>query len=464
MRYYLLFLCLLLAVTTVVNGAVSPASFLYVPIGAREAALGGAGVALADTPVAAYWNPAGIALLKRQGAHSMFYTDPFDNKYLFANYVTPVGAGAIGISFFNLRTDDILNVPVLVPTPDNPYPRPYSDGTFTDSASYWMFTYGRMIERNLYAGLSLKMLSHQLYNRSASGTGIDMGLLYSPVEQFRFGVNIQNILPASMVWNTNNTETLPMNIKIGISIIATDYLFSSEINMREGQLRWSTGIETWLSPVFAVRAGFDRSSYSVGTSLRSAFTQLDIAMIKLTDSLLDDIYYQISLSAEFGDIVVPQAPSAQQTSRKSRDDITLLDNNKFNAVIFPGEHNMSDETYNYLLYLFRKTIEETRHFNVYNEDFIEKVCIQKKVPKSDLYDTMNLWETASAIDLDLIIILEAVEERKEVKFNVKFFDVRTREDYHTGFTRSISNTTLLQRTFRKVAEKLAVDRYPLLED
>ncbi|MFC1478874.1 hypothetical protein ACFL57_05400, partial [Candidatus Margulisiibacteriota bacterium] len=460
MRYYLLFFCLLFAVTPVVNGAVSSTSFLQVPIGAREIALGGAGVALADTPVCTYWNPGGMALLKRQGAHTMFYTDPFDNKYIFANYVTPVGAGAVGISFFNLRTDDI-------PYVEASSTRPISDGTFSDSASYWMLSYGRMIQRNLYAGLSLKMLSRQLHRNTASGTDIDLGLLYTPVEQFRFGVNFQNLLPSNLVWDTdsNATETVPMNIKIGISIIATDYLFSSEINIREGQLRWHTGLETWLNPMFAVRAGIDRGSYSIGTSLRSAFTQLDVTMTKLTDSLLDDVYYQVSLSAEFGDIVVPKASDVQQPSRRSeKEELTLLDNNRFNAAIFRGEHNMNDEMYDYLIYLFRKTMEDTRHFNLYSEEFIEKVCLQKKVLKSDLYNTINIWETAGAIDLDLIIIIEAVEERKEVKFNVKFFDARTREDFHTGFTRSLTNTTLLQRTFRKVTEKLADERFPLLED
>ena len=442
----------------------SPLSFLETPVGARAIGLGGAGVALADDANAAYWNAAGLALLKQQSIQSMIYTDPFGNRTLFANYVYPSFIGSFGLSFFSTQADGLLVVNQPVGGA-----RPISSGSFSDTSSYWLLSYGRKIQKNFYIGFSLKGVNRQLYSYSASGLGVDFGLLYTPIEQFNLGLNLQNMIPVQVIWNTpdNYSETAPLNIKIGLSLMVRDVLLSSEVNISNGELLMSNGIEAWLNSMAAVRFGFNNSGYSLGSSLRYDAYQIDISMTQQSDSLLNDLIYKISLGTQFGQLNVP-AETVQKTVQSekiewSKNSLNEKTGKRFRVAIFSSDYDIDSGTYNNALNMLAQALNTTKHFDVYSESSIRDFAISKKVPFSDFYDSIDVWEAGKTMDIALVIFVEAHKESQGVRYRLKFLDVLSKDDFFTSFTTSIKDTIQLNRTVRKIAEKLATERYPLLD-
>ena len=145
------------------------AEFLLLGAGARGAALGNGYAALSNDVTSLYYNPGGLALLARPQAMVSTYNYVADTKYTWLGLALPLsgGARAIGVQMGNFG---FSNQPVY--TLDNPN----GDGTtYSVSETFVGATLSQNFSDRFSAGLSLKFVTDQLGETSASGVALDFG-------------------------------------------------------------------------------------------------------------------------------------------------------------------------------------------------------------------------------------------------------------------------------------------------
>jgi len=145
------------------------AEFLLLGAGARGTALGNGFAALANDVTALYYNPGGLALMSRPEAMVSSYSYVADTKYSWLGLALPISGGsrAIGVQMGNFG---FSNQPVY--TLDNPD----GDGTtYSVSETFVAATLSQNFSDRFSAGLSLKFVTDQLGETSASGVALDFG-------------------------------------------------------------------------------------------------------------------------------------------------------------------------------------------------------------------------------------------------------------------------------------------------
>ena len=145
------------------------AEFLLLGAGARGAALGNGYAALTNDVTALYYNPGGLALLARPQVMVSTYNYVADTKYTWLGLALPLSGGtrAIGVQMGNFG---FSNQPVY--TLDNPD----GDGTtYSVSETFVGATLSQNFSDRFSAGLSLKFVTDQLGETSASGVALDFG-------------------------------------------------------------------------------------------------------------------------------------------------------------------------------------------------------------------------------------------------------------------------------------------------
>ena len=145
------------------------AEFLLLGAGARGAALGNGYAALTNDVTALYYNPGGLALISRPQAMVSTYNYVADTKYTWLGLALPLSGGsrAIGVQMGNFG---FSNQPVY--TLDNPD----GDGTtYSVSETFVGATLSQNFSDRFSAGLSLKFVTDQLGETSASGVALDFG-------------------------------------------------------------------------------------------------------------------------------------------------------------------------------------------------------------------------------------------------------------------------------------------------
>jgi len=198
--YLLMILCVAAAV--VVSSSVAQnkrvgtaaASELLIPVGARDMALGGSGIASSHGVNAIYWNPAGIARMGKTSAEAMFSS---------MSYIADIGVsyaavaatfsdfGTIGLSIKSLNFGEI---PLTTEDdPENSSGRFYSP-TFVTAG----LTYARGLTDAIAVGGTLKIISEKIERVSSSGFAFDFGVQYNGlvgIPGLLLGVTDKNIGP-----------------------------------------------------------------------------------------------------------------------------------------------------------------------------------------------------------------------------------------------------------------------------
>lgn len=171
--------------------ATTGAQFLKISVG-RASGMGDAFTALADDASASYFNPAGIAYIKRQAQfnHANWFAD-INHDYL--TVVLPVtNFGTVAISATALTMGSIEQTTV-----DNPQtPLREDEGTgLTIGASDLALglSYARIITDKLSFGLTVKGINQTIWDLSASALGLDVGLFYNTgFKSLRLGAAVTN--------------------------------------------------------------------------------------------------------------------------------------------------------------------------------------------------------------------------------------------------------------------------------
>lgn len=256
--------------------------------GARPLGMAGAFLAIADDGNAIFWNPAGLPYVRHQEINSMYsnlYGVGLKDNYLC--YVLPITDNqAVGIDWYHSGFDD---------------------GELGFAENQVHLSYGLSIIKKLSFGANLKYLNRDVdldYNHvdSFKGLGLDMGVLYSPIKNLKFGIMTYDALNTWAKHNSGKKEKiLNNNIRFGASYKPLNNLTVAVD--ADDSIRF--GIEYWLHNTFAARCGLmkdftakESPSYAAGLSLKYKIFQFDYAY-NVSPTLPDTHRLSASFSFEF---------------------------------------------------------------------------------------------------------------------------------------------------------------------
>jgi hypothetical protein len=162
------------------------ANFLTIPVGPRASAMGGAFSAIANDATTSFWNPAGLSRLTRNEFTAS------TAQWLVGTRLNWVGLAfkfdednAIGISVNQL---DYGEEQITTAQQPNGTGEKWSASDLAISLSY-----SRNLTDRFSIGGSVKYVTQNIWNESASAFALDIGLLfYTQLEGLRLGMNISN--------------------------------------------------------------------------------------------------------------------------------------------------------------------------------------------------------------------------------------------------------------------------------
>ena len=260
------------------------AQFLQIGVGARGVGMGGAFIATANDPSAAYWNPG--ALVKVTGTQVQFSGTQLYADVLYGNgivtYERP-GVGTFGFQFGLLSSGDMD-----VTTVEHPGG---TGETFTCTDMVAGLTFSRMLTDRFSAGLTVKYVRETWDDVSAGGVAVDLGTLYDTgFKTLRIGMTIQHFGPeltpdgeyTTYFSGGDSTQvyssyTMPMTFKLGM---AMDVLQTANhhitvevdgVHPPDNLEQVNMGAEYWFNNMFALRGGYRVNTDEEGLAAGAGF-------------------------------------------------------------------------------------------------------------------------------------------------------------------------------------------------
>lgn len=277
------------------------AEVLTIGAGARALAMGGAFVAAANDATAAFWNPAGLALINDVELSTMHQTADDLQSYDFYNIAFKTDAGSYALSYLQLGVGDI---PITGPNG----PAILGQTQYSDKAG--LISGGWMLTPQLALGATLKFLNTNAYTASAFGFGSDLGLLYRPFKELTIGLVGRDITGGSFItWSntaTDPTQVLQPSITLGVSytkefgkrfqtgdapvpVSALSVNFDVDtLYAGEALNNYHFGVEYWYRQFVALRGGFETKGFefdqdsftpSVGVGIWAYLFEIDYAYV-----------------------------------------------------------------------------------------------------------------------------------------------------------------------------------------
>jgi hypothetical protein len=198
--------------------------FLGFGVGARSAALGGAGTGFSNDVTAGYFNPASLSqvnYLQLAVLHESRFAGQIN--YDYGGIAVPLGANqTVALSAIRLGLDGIKDSRnALIDRNGNG--RLDEDDRIDDSkiklggAADWaiMGSYARKVNDELSWGGNLKVLHKSVLEHSAWGLGIDVSAMYRPVENLTLGATLNDATKSLLSWDTGNQEFIIPTLRLG---------------------------------------------------------------------------------------------------------------------------------------------------------------------------------------------------------------------------------------------------------
>jgi hypothetical protein len=170
------------------------ANFLEIGFGTKGIAMGDAVVSNIDDISSVYWNPAGLALMKRNQA--MFQVRPWLVDINLGMAAVGINLGNLGTIAFGITYADFGEMDVTTMDMQEGTGERFSAGDFAAS-----FTYARRLAQWFAFGASFKYISSNIWEVSASAIAVDLGVMFnteflSPTgereEGLQIGMSISN--------------------------------------------------------------------------------------------------------------------------------------------------------------------------------------------------------------------------------------------------------------------------------
>ena len=278
--------------------------FMYLGVGGRPLALGGAYVAYGGDVLSGYYNPAGLSFIERPQSAFM-HSETFGSllNHDFVAYARPMGSdgnrAAFAVSLYRLGGGGIL-----VTTVDQTGRfRVVREENHADYVGY--FSYGREFGSRFSAGMTAKMVYRDIVDESAIGLGVDIGAIYTLARWAKVGINLQDIPSTLISYSTGSKQRVNPTAKVGFALSGSKgnlggSLFADADTRFEGRdyasqlstgsISFDThlGIEAVYKEKLSARIGSDIGNLTLGAGLRLDRFTIDIAMRDHSD--LDSTY------------------------------------------------------------------------------------------------------------------------------------------------------------------------------
>ena len=239
------------------------ANFLKIAVGARPLGMGGAFVAVADDANTIWWNPAGIASIKRKELTLMHNEMGEDIRYQFLAYNQPVRKlrGGLGGSISYLSVSNIQGYD--------------TGGMPTKKLSTYDLgiglCYGLRILPSVSGGINFKFIDEKLAHKKASTCALDIGGLWkTPLSGLQLGFSIQNL--GGGLKFIQERSSLPLNGKLGCAyefkFFGAQSTLAVDVNIPvDYSVFVNGGFECKIYNLIALRAGF-KSKDDLSSGLR----------------------------------------------------------------------------------------------------------------------------------------------------------------------------------------------------
>jgi hypothetical protein len=269
-------------------------TFLEIPVGARESALGGAGAALITGPTSATYNAAAVAFTPRGVA--FMHTKHFaDAKAQFIGFTVHRKALAISPSFWGTRVSDIEY---------RTDPTRYPISTFDATNEAVGVTLAYRISERLAIGATGRYLHQKILFESSEGYSLDAGALARwPERGVTVGLAVNHF--GHMNQFLAEEPTLPATVRGGVSYerkvgtIGSALVTADALAIRDSAPQFRGGVEFRAPQYLALRAGMvdglDAQFLSVGFGLFIKHIQFDYAFIPYRENLGDGHRFSLGL-------------------------------------------------------------------------------------------------------------------------------------------------------------------------
>lgn len=275
---------LLLILSTAASYAGTGLAFLEIPVGARESALGGSGVALISGPTSAMYNPATPAFTPRSVA--LMLTKHFaDTRAEFVGFTVRRGPLALSPNYLGTRVPDIE-------FRDQPSAAPIS--TFDAVNSAVGTAVAVQIMDKYSVGVAARYLYQKIQMETSDGWGFDAGALARDViPGLNLGAAVQNM--GKMSRFASEAPKLPTAIRAGAAYehalltYGTVLMTAEAEGVRDNKPLFKGGVEYRAPGYVALRAGYvqglDAQNVSFGLGLFISHYRLDYAFIPYRENL-----------------------------------------------------------------------------------------------------------------------------------------------------------------------------------
>ena len=253
---------------------------------ARALGMGGAQLAVNDGVYSSYWNPAAITVAREFG--STFATLLGEVNYNYIGYMQPIGPNAAALNYISMGVDGFKKTNYT----NN---RPYDEGQdFSNKNGVLMISYAtpwiqKLDVGTLQIGTTLKLVNESIGEDSASGIGLDFGLLYYLNKQIQIGGVLNNVIPPTVKWETGTNETFPLKLRAGGAYHVEDnLLIAADIDLygfEAGGLY--LGVEYWPIKMLAIRGGYNKNAISMGLGLLYEGLKFDFSFTQAPADYMD---------------------------------------------------------------------------------------------------------------------------------------------------------------------------------
>ena len=243
-------------------------TFSAIGMGAKPQALGGAFTAIADTPDASYWNPAGLSQLSQREISCM-QTDLYGMSLLYSSFAfaEPFGSLTAGIAFSGLDAGGaFLNFP-------------YKEGSY-------LATLSGLTAKNLRWGVNLKYNytdgGSEFLSSKEQGIGLDFGFLWQR-GALALGLTVRDAytkLSGTLTEDGAQKATnrlLTPDLTVGFSYLLRNLTLALDLSELANNPKLHLGAEYKVNQQVKARAGYSDSGISFGLGLGKGSWLFDYA-------------------------------------------------------------------------------------------------------------------------------------------------------------------------------------------
>ncbi|MCH7475331.1 MAG: PorV/PorQ family protein [Gemmatimonadetes bacterium] len=291
------------------------ATFLLVPVGGRAAALGQAAIADGGSSEAAFWNPAGLALMEHGEVAAHHAKTFISSNTALSAYFRVSRVGIVGVSAYLV---DYGSQEVTIP--GGP-----TSGKFSPKNVLLLASYATRVGSKLGFGVNYKLIQ---FRQDCSGDcrlfpsvvgtthGIDVGLQFGRKDSpLRFGVAVRHAGFRLQLEDSDQADPLPTRLEFGVVyrvLIPPPSLDAQPLDARvllDIENRWGEfhdprariGVELGYLDLIRLRTGYafidsETRGPSVGLGVRFGRLSVDFSRVFYDSSNFDEPVY-ISLRA-----------------------------------------------------------------------------------------------------------------------------------------------------------------------